>query len=135
MNRRDVVSGLLLGGIGVAAAEHTRAEQASAAIGHARGGPRIVIFDDRFAAARQFALKFGPGAWLTRGIAGDVTALWHELIEIKWHRHAVAVQGLTCAPAFFCLQQLVADQYWRPVAQAREGALLQWVLMPKGLAS
>lgn len=136
MNRRDVVQGLLLAAVVGGGVPTTHPIDAVAPkLGEHQAGWRIVVFDDRFAAARQFGRELGRSAWLARGIAGDITPLWHEMLDARWHRHATAVHGLTTAQSFFGLEQLAADRFWRATSQRPECGLLQWVLRPRTVLS
>jgi hypothetical protein len=128
MNRRDVMEGLLLG---AAVGAAVLAPAASAAVPEKlQTARRIIVFDGRFAAARQFGVEAGPQAWLIRSIRGDVTPLWHDLLEAQWQRHATAIHGMTTPRAFQCLEQLVADRFWRVTSLAPVNSLIRWALAP-----
>ena len=126
MNRRNVVEGLLLG----AAIGATGLAAATPAPDRLNARRRIVVFDSRFAAARQFGVEAGQGAWLLRGIRADITPLWHELLDIQWQRHASAIHGMTTPRSCDCLQQLVADRFWRVTSRTPGPGLIKWALMP-----
>jgi hypothetical protein len=124
MNRRHVVEGLLLGAL-----------VGKAAIGKSWSGRQIVVFDTRFAAARRFSAEVAPGSWLAYGISGDVTPLWHELLEAEWQRHGATMHGMTTAHSFYGLEQLVADQFWRTTSLVPAGDLVKWQMAPRRIAS
>jgi hypothetical protein len=134
MNRRDVVQGLML-----AAAAGTILESSAPALAlpreSARKGLHLVVFDTRFSAARQFAGGLARDSWISRGISGDVTPLWHELLDRQWSQDSVAIYGMTTPHSFYCLEQLVADRFWRPTSQVPAGPLVRWALQPARIAS
>ena len=150
MNRRDVVTGLLLGAVvggtvwAPARAGAMAGAAADVAAGAAAGaaqtaalpmGRNIVVFDSRFAAARQFSDALTHGGWTAQGFSGDPTSLWHQLLDTQWHRHTVAMQGMTRPDAFLCLQQLAADRFWRPTSIEPAGELIHWALAPRSIPS
>jgi hypothetical protein len=81
-------------------------------------------------AARRFGAQAGQGVWLTRGIHGDVTPLWNELLEIRWQRHSTAIHGMTTPRSFQCIEQLVADHFWRVTSRVPGQGLVRWALAP-----
>jgi len=128
LSRRDVVEGLLLGvgGVilvpgGVAAADATAWDF--------RPGRQLVVVDTRFEVGRKFAAAAAGSGWIAREFSGDVTPLWHDLLDSTWHQHAM-IHGLTTADSYFCLQQLVADRFWRTTSLAPEGELVRWAMSP-----
>jgi len=125
------VEGLLLGAaMGTAGLTPAVAGARLAAPGEPHGRRQIVVFDVRFAASRRFGAETGQGAWLTRGIRGDVTPLWHDLLEVRWHRYSTALHGMTTARSFQCIEQLVADHFWRVTSLAPGRGLVTWALAP-----
>lgn len=136
MNRRGVVEGLLFGAIaGGTAFELNTPGVAAADTRTPRDGRRIVVFDRRFAAARRFVEQFFPHSRSVHGIAGDITPLWHDLLDQQWHRHATAIHGMTTPHAFHCLEQLTADRFWLVGSQVFAGPLVKWALVPGRIAS
>jgi len=100
-----------------------------------RSGHQIIVFDTRFATARQFGADVAPRGWLARGISGDVTPFWHDLLELQWHRHAIAIHGMTTTHSFYCIEQLVADRFWRVTSLVPAGGLVKWTLAPRSTFS
>jgi len=77
--------------------------------------PHAVIYDERFEAARRFALSVRGVPLTVYSIRGDVTQLWYSLLQPLWRRTAVPIAGLTAYAAMFCLERLAWDQQLRMV--------------------
>jgi hypothetical protein len=136
MNRRDVVQGMLF----AAAAAGTVLESSAPGLAAmsrepALKGLKLLVFDTRFSLARQFAERLAEANWITHGISGDVTPLWHDLLGRQWSQDGVAMYGMTTPHSFYCLEQLVADRFWRVASQEPAGSLVRWALQPAGIAS
>jgi hypothetical protein len=131
MNRRDVVQGILVaaatGGAMLGASPPGRAALPGRTAGR---DLNLVVFDSRFGPARQFAERLANDGWIARGISGDVTALWHELLDRRWPENSVAMYGMTTPRSFNCIEQLVADRFWRVTSQVPAGPLVEWALQP-----
>ncbi len=69
----------------------------------------LVIYDERFAAAREFGrASLALGARVRR-IAGDVTDLWNGELYPMWRQAPAAIAGMTARDALFCLEQIGWD--------------------------
>ena len=90
------------------------------------------VFDERFAASRAFAGEARRLGLPTRGITGDVTALWYHDLDRRWKQGLVAIAGLTYATELFCLDILARAHQMRVVFRAehryRADARLEHVL-------
>ena len=131
MNRRDVLHAMLLGSV---IAETGLAFADSRAGAHPPAIPapaaRVVIFDTRFAAAREFGAFAGAGA-TRHGISGDITPVWHALLDTDWLRSGGPIVGMTTAASLFCLEQLVADRFWRTTSRQSRDELMVWAMAPR----
>jgi hypothetical protein len=136
MNRREVVEGLLLASVagGTVAAASGSALRVAATLA-SPPDRQIVVFDRRFVPAQRFAAAAAAGAWRMHSIAGDVTALWHDLLAARWHHHAHELRGMTTPQSFTCLEQLVADRFWRATVVWPNGELVRWTLAPRRMPS
>lgn len=76
---------------------------------------RLLVFDERFPAARQFGARAGASGWSARPIQGDVTPLWANELVHRWTDGPLPVAGLTAPPALFCLEELARDHRMRVV--------------------
>lgn len=65
-----------------------------------------VVFDRRYAEAREFAARASGFGASVHPVAGDVTALWYRDLDPRWRRGPAAIAGLTDESALFCLQEL-----------------------------
>jgi len=75
--------------------------------------PHLVIFDERFEAARRFGVSVRSIPVPVHPIRGDVTQLWYSLLHPLWKRAPVPIAGLTTYAVMFCLEQLARDQQLR----------------------
>ena len=107
---------------------------AAAAGAARRAGPpaRLIVADTRFAESRAFAAEAARSGQRVAWIAGDITDLWYEDLDLRWRSEKVTVSGLTEYGAFFCLERLGMDRGLR-VAFKREQppSLVGWVIAPK----
>ncbi len=74
-----------------------------------------VIYDDRFAACRDFAKEAQNLGATVHAIRGDMTSLWYNDLYARWKQGPAAIGGLTAYGAFFCLERLAWDQRMRVV--------------------
>jgi hypothetical protein len=132
MNRRDVLQAVFLGSV---IAETGLAFAASQAGAHPSGpdvpAAKVVIFDARFAAARGFGAAVASTGALGHGISGDVTALWHAILDAGWLHNTGHIVGMTTAGSLLCLEQLVADRFWRTTSREPRGELMVWAMAPR----
>lgn len=78
----------------------------------------IVVFDRRYAEARDFgALAAAQGA-LVRDFSADITDLWKQDLRERWKASAGLVAGLSERPALFLLERLGWDHGQRVVFEA-----------------
>lgn len=77
--------------------------------------PHAVIYDERFAAARRFAVCASGALLPAHPIRGDVTQLWYSHLYPLWKRTPAPIAGLTAYAAMFCLERLAWDQQLRMV--------------------
>jgi hypothetical protein len=103
--------------------------------------PWLVVADTHSAAAAAFAAEAGRWRIPVRGIDGDVTALWYEVLQPLWREQPMPIAGLTTRPALFCLERLAWDHGMRVVyhaehTQRADGTFAHVALMPvHGLSS
>ncbi|MGH8228063.1 MAG: hypothetical protein ACREU3_09210 [Steroidobacteraceae bacterium] len=108
---------------------------------------RLVLFDERFAAACRFGKAMRRNGLPVRAIRGDVTDVWYSRLHPLWKREPAAVAGLTAYAAMFCLERLARDHGLRMTRfgarTAHVGALAvheqsgavelhSWIILPKG---
>jgi hypothetical protein len=96
------------------------AGRAAFAGGRAPAALDAVIFDSRYAAARDFGARAGLRGAALRAIEGDITDLWQKELVGRWKAApaAVAVAGLTERHALFLLERLGWDHGLRVVFEA-----------------
>jgi len=68
-----------------------------------------VLFDQRFAASREFGAHAQWQGHTVRGFNGDITNVWFEELRPKWRQGPAAIAGLTAHGALFCLERLAWD--------------------------
>lgn len=124
-----------LAGIERAAADPLLAEASTPRSGPERGvHPRLVLIDERFAAARRFGAAMQRQGLTVHPIRGDVTAVWYERLHPLWKRTAAPVAGLTAYAAMFCLERLAWDhglrmiRYEAPAADGTDQPLHSWLI-------
>jgi hypothetical protein len=77
---------------------------------HARArGPHLVLFDERFAAARSFGASMREHGFTVQAIRGDVTDIWYVRLHPLWKRTSAPIAGVTAYAAMFCLEHLAWD--------------------------
>jgi hypothetical protein len=82
-----------------------------------------VLFDARFAEARQFGAEAARLRMNVRGFDGDITNVWFRELSPVWRSKPVAtadmaVAGLTHYGALFCLERLAWDAGMRVIYRA-----------------
>ena len=137
INRRQVLqSGLaatsipLITGVSLAPLQAAHAK----ALGH----PALyrVLFDQRFAASREFGREAQWRGQNALGFNGDITNVWFHDLHPRWQQGPVAIAGLTAHGALFCLERLAWDVGMRVThreEQRYEGhePLYSWVIAPR----
>ncbi len=71
------------------------------------------VFDERFPESVAFAAEMARLGVATRGIKGDMTALWYHELQPVWSSNPVAIAGLTAHGPLFCLERLAWDHGMR----------------------
>ena len=79
----------------------------------------IVIFDERFTAARAFGSSARRNGMRTAVIRGDITTLWLDHLKAHWESGGAAIAGMTTQRTLLCLEQLSHDT-WRRVLRRVE---------------
>lgn len=96
--------------------------------------PKIhrAIYDERFAAARAFAVQAGRRGWPVRAIQGDITDVWFHDLALAWKKGPAPVAGMTQDNSLFCLERLAWDAGLRVVSRRREAedGLVSWMIAP-----
>jgi hypothetical protein len=137
INRRQVLQGglaatsiPLVAGLSLAPVQtvHAKALEHPALYG--------VLFDQRFAASRDFGREAQWRGHDVHGFDGDITQVWYRDLHPRWQRGAVAIAGFTAHGALFCLERLAWDVGMRVThreEQRYEGheALFSWVIAPR----
>jgi hypothetical protein len=77
-----------------------------------------VVFDDRFAESRAFAIELERAGAVTSAVRGDVAELWYKDLRIHLRKERAPVAGLTDRPALFCLEELARDVGMRVIFRA-----------------
>ena len=109
-----------------------------AAHAKALGHPALyrVLFDQRFAASREFGREAQWRGQNAQGFNGDITNVWYHDLHPRWQQGPVAIAGLTAHGALFCLERLAWDVGMRVThceEQRYEGhePLYSWVIAPR----
>jgi hypothetical protein len=90
----------------------------------ANAGPSSVlpiykaVYDARYAEGRRYADAVARSGVPTHAIAGDITDLWFNDLDLAWRDRQPAVAGLTTESALFCLEQLAWTHRMRVVFRA-----------------
>lgn len=121
-----------------------------------RGGlrPDAVIYDERFEAARRFAVSVRSIPVPVQAMRGDVTQLWYSHLYPLWKRTPAPIAGLTAYAAMFCLERLAWDRELRMVrcvagkaahgsagwpmeraAMVARGLRASWLASPRGASA
>ena len=74
-----------------------------------------VIFDQRFAASRQFGTEARFQGHAVSGFNGDITNVWFNELRPRWKEGPAAIAGLTAHGALFCLERLAWDAGMRVI--------------------
>jgi len=95
-----------------------------------------VLFDQRFAASRDFGREAQWQGHSVQGFDGDITEVWFHDLHPRWQRGPAAIAGLTAHGALFCLERLAWDVGMRVSHRAEqrfEGhePLYSWVIAPR----
>jgi hypothetical protein len=95
-----------------------------------------VLFDQRFAASRQFGRDAQWQGLSVQGFNGDITNIWYRDLHPRWQQGAAAIAGFTAHGALFCLERLAWDVGMRVSHRAEqrfEGhePLYSWVIAPR----
>lgn len=136
--RRILQSGLALTSV-VATVSLTSARSAYAqAIEQALDHSSLykVLFDQRFAASRDFGHEARMHGHAVQGFNGDITNVWYRDLHPRWKQGPAAIAGLTAHGALFCLERLAWDVGMRVTHRAElryEGhePLYTWVIAPR----
>jgi hypothetical protein len=143
VNRRQFIetgAAAAFAGAALAGIERAAADPRVAAASVPRSGPerlvhpRLVVIDERFAAARRFGAAMQWRGLPVHAIRGDVTEVWYERLHPLWKRTAAPVAGITAYAAMFCLERLAWDQGLRMIhrealaADATDRPLHSWLI-------
>jgi hypothetical protein len=95
-----------------------------------------VLFDQRFAASRDFGREARRRGQNVHGFKGDITNVWFHDLHPRWQQGPAAISGLTAHGALFCLERLAWDVGMRVthrIEQRYEGheSLYSWVIAPR----
>jgi hypothetical protein len=75
----------------------------------------MVIFDQRYAQARDFALQTREAGLDCMAIKGDITDLYFHDLSLRWNRGPTTIAGLSTKASLFCLEMLAGDRGMRLV--------------------
>jgi hypothetical protein len=94
-----------------------------------------VIFDQRFAASRNFGAEARWQGHSVQGFNGDITNVWFNDLRPRWKAGPAAIAGFTAHGALFCLEQLAWDVGMRVVERTEltstaHEPLYTWVIAP-----
>lgn len=73
----------------------------------------MVIFDQRFLKARDFALQAQEAGLDCAAIEGDITHLYFHDLSLRWNRGPTTIAGLSTKASLFCLEMLARDRGMR----------------------
>ena len=98
-----------------------------------------IVFDNRFAAARDFGAEAARRGFAVHGFSGDITAFWYHELDLKWRREPLTLAGMTLHGPLFCLERLAWDVDLRVLHRVEQGAatagdddrLISWVIGPR----
>ena len=131
-SRREFVQAATL----IAAAPMATAEAARA--GPSSGPLEIhrAIYDERFPAARAFAVDARRRGWAVSAIRGDVTDIWFHDLALAWKSAPTPIAGLTQDNSLFCLERLAWDAGLRVVSRRdHPDDLVSWMIAPRSRAA
>jgi hypothetical protein len=75
----------------------------------------MVIFDQRFLKARDFAQQAREAGLDCIAIQGDITDLYFHDFSLRWNRGPTTIAGLSTKASLFCLETLARDRGMRLV--------------------
>ena len=95
-----------------------------------------VLFDQRFAASREFGREAQWRGLNAHAFNGDITHVWYHDLHPRWQQGPAAIAGFTAHGALFCLERLAWDVGMRVTHRAEqryEGhePLYSWVIAPR----
>jgi predicted methyltransferase len=95
-----------------------------------------VLFDQRFAASREFGREALWQGQSVQAFNGDITNVWYHDLHPRWKHGPAAIAGFTAHGALFCLERLAWDVGMRVTHRAEqrfEGhePLYSWVIAPR----
>jgi len=105
-NRRE----FLQAGIGVSLLPLLSSKALSAA---APGACDLLVFDQRFPQARDFAQRAREAGVDCAAIEGDITHLYFHDLSLRWNRGPATIAGLSTKASLFCLETLARDRGMR----------------------
>jgi hypothetical protein len=73
----------------------------------------MVIFDQRFPQARDFAQQAWEAGLDCAAIEGDITHLYFHDLALRWNRGPTTIAGLSTKASLFCLEILACDRGMR----------------------
>ncbi len=73
----------------------------------------MVVFDQRFPKARDFALQAREAGLDCVAIEGDITHLYFHDLSLRWNRGPTTIAGLSTKASLFCLEMLARDRGMR----------------------
>ena len=73
----------------------------------------MVIFDQRFRKARDFAVQAQEAGLDCMAIEGDITHLYFHDLSLRWNRGPTTIAGLSTRASLFCLETLARDRGMR----------------------
>jgi hypothetical protein len=73
----------------------------------------MVIFDQRFPKARNFAQQAREAGLDCVSIQGDITDLYFHDLSLRWNRAPTTIAGLSTKASLFCLEMLARDRGMR----------------------
>jgi hypothetical protein len=133
--RRQFIEGAIATAAGVAmlapgiAAARQPAAQAASRLRLGR-----VVFDERFAAARDFGDEAHKRSIPTRAIHGGVHDLWYDDLYYRWRDQRAPTAGMTDARTLFLLEMMASDARMRVVHRIHHidtgGALAHHIFGP-----
>lgn len=77
-----------------------------------------VVFDQRFAVARDFARRAQQAGLKCAVIQGDITDLYFHNLALRWKSGTTTIAGITTKGSLFCLEMLARDRGMRLVYSA-----------------
>ena len=78
----------------------------------------MVVFDQRFRKARDFARQAWEAGQDCVAIEGDITHLYFHDLALRWNRVPITIAGFSMKASLFCLEMLAHDRGMRLVYMA-----------------